>query len=253
MNIKSLSQMSKSEIEDAVRFKYSEVATTPEGIFNFPVGKSFALKVGYPKEVLDNLPQSVVESFTGANNPQPFVHLKEGEVILDLGCGAGLDLYFYAKAVGIKGKVYGLDISEEMVNKTKDNMENLGIKNIEIKCGVSDDIPFDDNSVDIVASNGIYNLSPDKEAVMKEVFRILKPGGRTVFSEIVLKESLPDEIRKDINDWFRCIGGSLPESDFLALMKKAGFEKIEVISKLRNARTSHKLAICANIRAYKPV
>jgi hypothetical protein len=87
---------------------------------------------------------------------------------------------------------------------------------------------------------------------MKEVFRVLKPGGRTVFCEIVLKEPLPDEIRKEMNDWFRCIGGALPEPDFLVLMKKVGFEKIEVISKLRNPRTQNKLAICANIRAYKP-
>ncbi len=253
MNKKPLTQMSKSEIEDAVRLKYNEVATTLDGVFNFPVGKVFALEVGYPKEVLNSLPQSMVESFTGANNPQPFVGLKEGEVVLDLGSGAGLDLCFYAKAVGPKGKAYGLDISEDMVTKARDNMEKVGIKNVEIICGLSDDIPLDDNFIDIVASNGIYNLSPDKEAVMREVFRVLKPGGRTVFCEIVLKEPLPDDIRKDINDWFRCIGGALPELDFLSLMEKVGFEKIEVISKVRNARTGHKLSICANIRAYKPL
>lgn len=253
MNEKKLNQMSKNEIEVAVRHKYSEVATDPDDIFNFPVGKAFALKVEYPKEELDNLPPSFCESFTGANNPQPFVELKEGEVVLDLGCGAGLDLYFYAKAVGPKGKVYGLDISEEMVNKAKDNMSKVGTKNVEIKCGLSDAIPFDNNSIDIVASNGIYNLSPDKEAVMKEVFRVLKPCGRTVFCEIVLKEPLPDEIRMDINDWFRCIGGALPEADFFSLMRKVGFENLEIISKLRNARTGHKLAICANVRAFKPV
>lgn len=244
--------MSKSEIENAVRFKYGEVATNPDGTFNFPVGKAFALKVGYPKEVLDSLSESMYESFTGANNPQPFVNLKESEIVLDLGCGAGLDLYFYAKTVGPKGKVYGVDISEEMLNKAIGNMKKTGTKNVELKCGFSDKILLDDNSVDIVASNGIYNLSPDKEAVMKEVFRVLKPGGRTVFCEIVLKEPLPDEIRKEMNDWFRCIGGALPEPDFLVLMKKVGFEKIEVISKLRNARTENKLATCANIRAYKP-
>ncbi len=253
MNKKPLTQMSKGEIEDAVRLKYNEVATTLDGVFNFPVGKVFALEVGYPKEVLNSLPQSMVESFTGANNPQPFVGLKEGEVVLDLGSGAGLDLCFYAKAVGLKGKAYGLDISEDMVTKARDNMEKVGIKNVEIICGLSDDIPLDDNFIDIVASNGIYNLSPDKEAAMREVFRVLKPGGRTVFCEIVLKEPLPDDIRKDINDWFRCIGGALPELGFLSLMEKVGFEKIEVISKVRNARTGHKLSICANIRAYKPL
>jgi len=250
---KSLDEITLEEIKEAVKEKYSQVAKEPTATFNFPVGKAFALKVGYPKAILDKLPQSMYESFTGANNPQPFVELKEGEVVLDLGCGAGLDLYFYAKAVGSKGKVYGLDISEEMVNKAISNMSKIGTRNVEIKCGLSDAIPFHNNSMDIVASNGIYNLSPDKEAVMKEVLRVLKPGGRTVFCEIVLKEPLPDEIRMDMNDWFRCIGGALPEADFFSLMKKVGFETLEIISKVRNARTGHKLAVCANVRAFKPV
>lgn len=248
---KPLKEMSSDEIKEAVKGKYSKVAKKPCALFNFPVGKSFALKVGYPKDTLGRLPQSMYESFTGANNPQPFVELKEGEMVLDLGCGAGLDLYFYAKAVGTKGKVYGLDISQDMISKARDNMEAVGIKNVEIKCGHSDNLPFEDNFFDVVASNGIYNLSPDKEKVMREVFRALKSGGRTVFSEVVLKDSLPESIKKNIDDWFRCIGGALPERDFLALMEKVGFRNIEIISKVRNARTGHKLAICANIRAYK--
>jgi len=239
------------EIKKLVKDKYSEVSRDPCGVFNFPVGKIFALKVGYPKEVLDNLPPSLTESFTGANNPQPFTELKKGEVVLDLGCGAGLDLYFYAKSVGEKGKVYGLDISEDMVSKAKQNMELVGIKNAEISIGESDNLSFNDNFFDVVASNGIYNLSPDKEAVMKEVYRVLKPGGRTVFCEIVLKEPLSEDERKSHSDWFRCIGGALLEKDFIALMEKVGFKNIEVISKCRNARTGHPSAICANIKAYK--
>ncbi len=251
MKKKSLKEMSRDEIKEAVKNKYSKVAKEPCATFNFPVGKDFALKVGYPKDILDTLPQSMYESFTGANNPQPFVGLKQGEVVLDLGCGAGLDLYFYAKAVGENGKVYGLDISEDMVNKAKANMETAGIENAEIKCGHSDSLPFKDSFFDVVASNGIYNLSPDKEAVMREVFRVLKSGGRTVFSEVVLKDKLPDDVRKDIDDWFRCIGGALPEKEIIALMEKVGFKNIEIISRIRNARTGHPLAICANMRAYK--
>lgn len=243
--------LNPDEIKKMVKDKYSEVAKEPCGVFNFPVGRAFTLKVGYPKEILDTLPQSLYESFTGANNPQPFVDLKEGERVLDLGCGAGLDLYFYAKAVGEKGKVYGLDISEAMAEKAEKNMELAGIKGVQIQVGHSDSLPFADNFFDVVASNGIYNLSPSKEAVMREVFRVLKPGARTVFCEIVLKEPLSDEERKNANDWFRCIGGALVEKDFLALMGKAGFKNIEVISKCRNARTGHPLAICANIRACK--
>lgn len=245
--------LTPEEIKKMVKDKYSEVAKDPCGVFNFPVGRAFALKVGYPKEVLDNLPQSLCESFTGANNPQPFVELKEGEIVLDLGCGAGLDLYFYAQAVGLPGKVYGLDISDDMVKRARENIEKVGIKNVEIQQGESDRLPFTDNFFDVVASNGIYNLSPDKEAVMREVFRVLKPGGRTVFCEIVLKEPLSDEERKNANDWFRCIGGALVEKDFLSLMAKVGFRNIEVISTIRNARCGHHSAVCANIRAYKPL
>ena len=239
------------EIKKLVKDKYSEVSKNPCGVFNFPVGKIFALKVGYPKEILDNLPPSLTESFTGANNPQPFIELKKGEVILDLGCGAGLDLYFYAKAVGEKGKVYGLDISEDMASKARRNMELAGIKNAEISVGESDNLSFNNNFLDVVASNGIYNLSPNKEVVMREVYRVLKPGVRTVFCEIVLKDPLSEDERKSHSDWFRCIGGALVEKDFLYLMEKAGFKNIEVISKTRNARTGHPLAVCANIRAYK--
>ena len=249
---KPLKEMSPDDIKEAVKERYSLVAKDPCATFNFPVGKEFALKVGYPKDILDRLPVSMYESFTGANNPQPFIELRQGETVLDLGCGAGLDIYFYAKAVGENGKVYGLDISEDMVDKARANMNAIGmIKNVELRCGHSDNLPFKDNFFDVVASNGIYNLSPDKEAVMREVYRVLKPGGRTVFCEVVLKEKLPEEIRKDINDWFRCIGGALPEEDFLALMKKTGFKNIVVVSKCRNARTGHPFAICANIRADK--
>jgi len=248
---KPLKEMSSDEIKEAVKEKYSQVAKDPCVSFNFPVGKTFALNVGYHKEILDKLPPSMYESFTGANNPQPFVELEDGEIVLDLGCGAGLDLYFYAKAGGADGKVYGLDISEDMVNKAKKNLESVGIKNAEIKCGHSDNLPFGDDFFNVVASNGIYNLSSDKEKVMREVFRVLKPGGRTVFCEVVLKDQLPENIKKGIDDWFRCIGGALPEREFLTLMEKVGFKNIEVISKVRNARTGHKLAVCANIRAYK--
>jgi len=251
MDKKPLNEMTQDEIKNAVKDKYSQVAKDPCASFNFPVGKVFALKVGYPKEILDKLPQSMYESFTGANNPQPFIELKEGEIVLDLGCGAGLDLYFYAKVVGDKGRVYGLDISEDMVNKARRNMEAVEIMNVEVKCGYSDNLPFEDNFFDVVASNGIYNLSPDKERVMREVFRVLKPGGRTVFCEIVLKDKFSDNIRKSIDDWFRCIGGALPEKEFIALMENVGFKNIEIISTVRNARTGHPLAICANVRAYK--
>ena len=246
-----LNKMDPEEIKEAVNEKYSQVAKGPDGSFNFPVGKKFALDVGYPEEIINRLPEALTESFTGANNPQPFVGLKKGEIVLDLGCGAGFDLYFYAKAVGKEGRVYGLDISKDMLKKAGQNMAVSGIDNVDFILGHSDKLPFENDFFDIVASNGIYNLSPDKEKVFKEVYRVLKPGGRTVFCEIILKDKLPENISNNVNDLFRCIGRALTEKDFLALMEKTGFRNTEVISKIKNARTGHDLAICANIRSFK--
>ncbi len=249
---KPLREMNHDEIKQAVSDRYSQVATSPQAKFNFPVGRKFAESVGYAAGLLDSLPAGMYESFTGAGNPQGHVDLSGGETLLDLGCGAGLDLYLYARKISDSGKVYGLDISQEMLNKTRRNLIQMGVSNFELFCAPADRIPLNDVSVDIVTSNGIYNLSPDKEAVLREAFRVLKPGGRTVFAEIVLQSPLEEEVRKSIEDWFRCIGGALPESDFLALMQKAGFRRAEILSKARNARCGHKLATCANIRAYKP-
>ena len=243
--------MSGADIKRAVKDKYSQVALTPSAKFNFPVGRKFAESVGYPAEMLDALPPSMSESFTGAGNPQPYADPKPGETVLDLGCGAGLDLYFYANAVGDGGKVHGLDISKAMIEKTRRNLESAGIRNVAFLNAPADAIPMSDQSVDLVTANGIYNLSPDKDAVMREVYRVLKAGGRTVFAEIVLKSPLPEEIRKNIDDWFRCIGGALPKAEFLSRLQAAGFRDAQLLWQGRNARTGHKLAVCAVIRAEK--
>lgn len=246
-----LRKMEPDRIKQAVKEKYGQVASNPKLKFNFPVGRKFAESVGYSSKLLDRLPASMWESFTGAGNPQPYIDIKPGETVFDLGCGAGLDLYLYSQSAGPDGKVYGLDISEEMIAKARRNMEILNVQNVELLCAEADKIPLPDKSVDIVTANGIYNLSPDKMAVMREAARVLRPGGRTIFAEIILKAQLPEEVRKNINDWFRCIGGALPENDFLELLKSAGFNKAEILWTGRNARTGHKLALCAVIRAEK--
>jgi len=246
-----LQKMTPEQIKQAVKKKYSEVASNPQAKFNFPVGRKFAESVGYSAELLDKLPASMGESFTGAGNPQPYIDIKPGEKIFDLGCGAGLDLYLYAQATGPGGKVYGLDISEDMIAKNRRNMETLNVQNVEYLCAAADSIPLPDGSVDLVAVNGIYNLSPDKTGVMREVMRVLRPGGRTIFAETVLKAPLPEEIRKNINDWFRCIGGALPQNDFLDLLRSAGLTNPRILWTGRNARTGHALALCAVIKAEK--
>ncbi len=248
---KPLSEYTPDEIRAAVADRYGQVAATPGQKFNFPVGRQFAESVGYAADLLDRLPHGMWESFTGAGNPQPFVDAKPGETVLDLGCGAGLDLCLYAQMVGPTGKLFGLDLSPLMLEKARSNLASLGVANVEWLLAPADDIPLPDDSVDLVTANGIYNLSPDKDAVMREVARVLKPGGRTVFAEIVLRSELPGEVRREINDWFRCIGGALVQDDFLARLERNGLSHPQILWLGRNARTGHELALCAVIRAEK--
>ena len=248
---KLLQAFTSEEIKLAFADRYGRVATTPGERFNCPVGRLFAESVGYEAAVLDRLPQGLSESFTGAGNPHPFVDAQPGEALLDLGCGAGLDLCLYTKKVGPAGKLFGLDLSEAMLDKARRNFEEAGIANVEWLLASSDAIPLPENSVDLVTANGIYNLSPDKAAVMREVARVLKPGGRTIFAEIVLKSELPVEVRREIDDWFRCIGGALVKEDFLERLERNGLSRPRVQWLGRNARTGHELSLSAVIRAEK--
>jgi SAM-dependent methyltransferase len=250
---KLLVELTPEEIRSAVADRYGKVATAPGLKFNFPVGRTFAESVGYDPNVLDRLPKALWESFTGAGNPQPFVDVRPGEAILDLGCGAGLDLYLYAQTAGSTGRLYGLDLSQAMLDKARDNFANVGLTNVEWLHAPADRIPLPDESVDLVTANGIYNLSPDKDIVMREVARILKPGGRTIFAEIVLKGELPCEVRREIDDWFRCIGGALVQDDFLKRLEQSGLTRPRVLWIGRNARTGHELSLSAVIRAEKAV
>lgn len=249
--MKPLLDHSSDEIKSAVAERYGQVATSPGQKFNFPVGRKFAESVGYSADSLDRLPAGMWESFTGAGNPQAYVDAKPGESLLDLGCGAGLDLYLYAQKVGPSGRLFGLDLAQAMLDKARTNLAFVGVANVEWLHSPADEIPLPDNSVDIVTANGIYNLSPNKDAVMREVARVLKPGGRTVFAEIVLKSELPQEVRREINDWFRCIGGALVQQDFLSRMESHGLKNPQVLWLGRNARTGHELSVCAVIRAEK--
>jgi len=249
--MKPLAEYSEDEIKSAVAERYGLVATAPGQKFNFPVGRKFAESVGYDSDLLNRLPRGMWESFTGAGNPQAFVDAQPGEIVLDLGCGTGLDLYLYAQKVGPTGRLYGLDLAQPMLDKARSNLAALGVNNVAWLHAPADAIPLPDDSVDLVTANGIYNLSPDKDAVMKEVARVLKPGGRTIFTEIVLKSELPQEVRREINDWFRCIGGALVERDFLDRLQSNGLANSRILWLGRNARTGHELSICAVIRAEK--
>ena len=248
---RALKEVSHEELKQLVSQKYSKVATCPLDKHGFPTGKPFALAVGYPEEELNKLPKPLIESFAGVNYPLSFKEMKQGDIVIDIGCGAGLDLYFASKKVGKQGKVYGIDISDDMVRKAKHNINQLNLKNVEVLQAHSDSIPLEDDAVDVITSNGIYNLSPDKKAVLKEAYRILKPNGIICFSEIVLKQELEQEVRKSVKDWFRCIGGALTLDKFMNLMKEVGFKDIVVLSTYRNARCGHEYAVVASLKGRK--
>lgn len=245
-----LAEMGPEEIKRAVSERYGKVAATPRLSYNFPVGRRFAEAVGYPPSLLDRLPRGLWESFTGAGNPQEFVDAGPGEKLLDIGCGAGLDLYIYSGKVGPTGRVYGLDISGSMIRKAGDNLAAAGVSNFETVQAPSDSVPFPDNTFDIVTANGVYNLSPDKDKAISETYRVLKKGGRTVFAEIMLTGPINDEVRS-IDEWFRCIGGALPLEEFLDRMRLHGFKNPHVLYSGQNMRTGHEMSVCAVIRAEK--
>jgi ubiquinone/menaquinone biosynthesis C-methylase UbiE len=167
----------------------------------------------------------------GCGNPTAIANLKPGEVVLDLGSGGGIDAFLAAKKVGPQGKVIGLDMTEEMINKAQENARNMGFANVEFKLGEMESIPLPESSVDVVISNCVINLSPDKDAVFREIYRVLKPKGRMAVSDIVTDGKLPKFITQNAEAWTSCIGGALKEKDYLAKIQTAGFSNISIESK----------------------
>ncbi len=171
----------------AVARQYGQVAVQPHGNFPFAVGRAFAESLGYQPDLLDTLPASAVESFTGISNPLAFAELQPGEIVLDLGCGAGVDTLLMARQVGPAGRVIGVDLASEMVDKARTNAANLDLSQVDIYLAPAERLPLNEDTIDAVIVNGIFNLCPSKEAVATEIWRVLKPGGRLLVSEIVLQ------------------------------------------------------------------
>lgn len=226
------------------------VENTQEGQSDCCSGPEPSESVEYAKSIgydISGLPQAVTESFAGCGNPVALATLQEGEVVVDLGSGAGLDAFVAARMVGTTGHVIGVDMTAEMLDSARRSADEMGITNVEFREGDIENLPVEGNSVDVVISNCVINLAPDKARVFEEAYRILRPGGRIMVSDIVLTEELSPEERDDVTSYTDCLGGAILEEDYLNLVRKAGFERISVMG-----RTAYGRAISAKVKAYKP-
>jgi len=182
----------------------------------------------YAPEDLKGVPLEAALASAGCGNPVALAELHPGEVVLDLGSGGGIDVLLSARRVGPTGKAYGLDMLDEMLELARQNQQKAGIENVEFLKGEMEDVPLPDNSVDVIISNCVVNLSPDKDRVFREAYRVLKPGGRLAISDIVYRGGMPEEMRRSLEMWAGCLAGSLEEEEYVGKLKAAGFQDIGV-------------------------
>jgi SAM-dependent methyltransferase len=184
-----------------VKQKYREVALQPNASFHFHTGRSLASRLGYPASAVDRLPDSAVESFAGVGSPFALRDLQPGERVVDVGCGAGFDTILAAGQVGPNGRVIGVDMTPEMLDKARRTVDELGLAHVEIREGLAEQLPVDDGWADVVISNGVINLCPDKATVFAEIHRVLRPGGTLQFADIANGNPVPDAAVRDIDLW----------------------------------------------------
>lgn len=198
-----LMDMSAQEVRKAVGQHYGRVASAPGERAPFPFGRDFAEAVGYPPDLLDTLPATASASFAGVAHLWQCLELQPGQTVIDLGCGAGLDTLIAARQVGPEGQVTGVDFSAEMATLARTNVTAAGVSNVTVSESPVESIPLESGSLDAALANGIFNLSPEKERVVAEIARLLRPGGHLNAAEIVLTEDIPYGERATLDDWFR--------------------------------------------------
>jgi SAM-dependent methyltransferase len=193
--------INRERLRRQISEKYTDVALEPEKGFHFHTGRPLAMMLGYNPEDIDRLPRSTVDSFAGTGNPFSMGRLSAGETVLDIGCGAGFDTLQAAMQVGPSGRVIAVDMTEAMRERTKEGAAVLGLMNVDVRHGFMEELPVDDASIDVVISNGVVNLTPDKVGVMREIYRVLKPGGRFQIGDIVVHKEVPQDAKDDIDLW----------------------------------------------------
>ena len=229
-------EMKDQEIKKAVREGYARIATQGGSCCSQGTpccggsssAQNISKSVGYTDEDLGAVPDGANLGL-GCGNPVALASLKKGEVVLDLGAGGGFDCFLAAKRVGKKGKVIGVDMTPEMVHKARENASRGGYANVEFRLGEIEHLPVADNSVDVVISNCVINLAPDKRKVFSEAFRVLKPGGRMMISDLALLKELPESIRSSVEAYVGCISGAMLRDDYLEAIRKAGLNGVEVV------------------------
>ena len=225
--------MSGIDIKETVRGRYAEIARsvrTPGSscCYDVEAGSSGISANLYADNETESLPEKAVLASLGCGNPTALAELKEGERVLDLGSGGGIDVLLSGRRVGPSGKAFGLDMTDDMLALARDNQRKAGAENVEFLKGEIEHIPLPDNAVDVIISNCVINLSADKDRVLREAFRVLKPGGRFAVSDVVTRGTVPDQVRGDILLWAGCIAGALDENDYRMKLAAAGFEAVSV-------------------------
>lgn len=222
------------EVREKVKEHYGNIAAKVNQGAGCGCGSSSCYEIQddplsiYDAEYLKNLPKEAIQASLGCANPLVFAGLKEGETIIDLGSGGGIDVLMAAKYVGPTGKVFGLDMTDEMLALANQNKERMGVTNVEFRKGYIEEIPLPDESVDAVISNCVINLSEAKARVLAEIYRVLKPGGRIAMADIVTLKAIPHPYRKQAEMWVSCLAGTLMVDEYRELLAEAGFQKIEI-------------------------
>ncbi len=221
-------EVHEEDVRRAVRERYSNLALTGSSCCGPSTNTMCSCGGLYPAADVISLPAEAVAVSAGCGNPTAIAGLKPGMTVVDLGSGGGIDAFLSAKKVGDKGKVFGIDATHEMIMRARKTANENGYDNVEFRLGEIEHMPLDAGIADVVISNCVINLSPDKGQVFREAFRVLKPGGKLAVSDIVLLKDLPEKIKSDLGAWSECVSGAVSEKEYMKAIADAGFEKIKV-------------------------
>ena len=220
----------EDEIKEFVRTRYGKLASQGGSCCSCAMDlRTQAAAMGYSEQELGSMPSEALMGL-GCGNPTALAELQQGEVVLDLGSGPGLDVFLAAQRIGESGHVIGVDMTAEMVEKAQRTASRRGYSNVEFRMGEIEDLPLNNESVDVIISNCVINLSPDKLATFKEAYRVLKPGGRMLISDLVTEGELPEDVRRSFEAWAGCIAGALEKQEYLDTVKLAGFREVTIVA-----------------------